>query len=192
MAIKNNIVCFLFLAFASFASAHIGEFDEYWHNRTEEAKRIALESYHPNPLEVTDHLNLNVHLALQGGNSTRRGLKPYTGRCMATNPIDRCWRCRKNWATDRKRLARCVLGFGRRTTGGLKGRFYLVTDPSDHDMLNPRPGTLRHAVIQTEPLWIIFKCDMVIVLQQELMITSHKTIDARGAKVHIAHGAGLT
>ncbi|KAF2299583.1 hypothetical protein GH714_038266 [Hevea brasiliensis] len=33
---------------------------------------------------------------------------------------------------------------------------------------------------------------MVIRLNQELMITSDKTIDARGAQVHIAGGAGLT
>lgn len=33
---------------------------------------------------------------------------------------------------------------------------------------------------------------MIIRLSQELMISSDKTIDARGANVHIAYGAGLT
>ncbi|MQL86423.1 hypothetical protein Taro_018954 [Colocasia esculenta] len=37
------------------------------------------------------------------GNSTRRGLHcKFSGPCESTNPIDRCWRCRKNWATNWK------------------------------------------------------------------------------------------
>nr|XP_023921123.1 probable pectate lyase 19 [Quercus suber]POE99556.1 putative pectate lyase 7 [Quercus suber] len=56
----------------------------------------------------------------------------------------------------------------------------------------PKPGTLRHAVIQKKPLWIIFAHSMVIKLSQELIVNSHKTIDARGANVHIAYGAGIT
>ncbi|PIA62529.1 hypothetical protein AQUCO_00200501v1 [Aquilegia coerulea] len=191
MGIKINVLCVVFLAFATLALAHIGEFDEYWQKREAEARRVALESYHPEPEEVTNHFNQHVHLALEG-NGTRRGLRPYKGKCMATNPIDRCWRCRTDWATDRKRLVKCVLGFGRKTTGGLKGRFYVVTDSSDNDMVNPKPGTLRHAVIQNEPLWIIFERDMTIKLNQELMVNSHKTIDARGAIVHVAYGAGIT
>lgn len=59
-------------------------------------------------------------------------------------------------------------------------------------MVNPKPGTLRHAVIQKEPLWIIFKQSMVIKLNQELIMNSDKTIDGRGAEVHIAYGAGIT
>lgn len=59
-------------------------------------------------------------------------------------------------------------------------------------MQNPKPGTLRHAVIQDVPLWIIFKHSVVIRLQQELIFTSNKTIDGRGVEVHIAHGAGIT
>lgn len=128
-----------------------------------------------------------------GWNSTRRELaKRYSGPCKATNPIDRCWRCQPLWAKNRRRLADCVLGFGRRATGGKAGRTYLVTDPSDDDVLNPRPGTLRHAVIQKRPLWIIFKRSMVIKLSQELIMQGDKTIDARGANVHIAYGAGIT
>ncbi|GJM98101.1 hypothetical protein PR202_ga15077 [Eleusine coracana subsp. coracana] len=78
--------------------------------------------------------------------------RKFAGPCLATNPIDRCWRCRPDWATDRKRLARCAQGFGRNTTGGLAGKFYVVTDGTDDDVVNPRPGTLRWAVIQKEPL----------------------------------------
>ncbi|XP_073134831.1 pectate lyase-like isoform X2 [Henckelia pumila] len=124
-------------------------------------------------------------------NVTRRNLREGRG-CRATNPIDQCWRCDRNWAKNRKKLADCARGFGYRTTGGKMGRIYVVTDPSDDNMDRPKPGTLRHAVIQPEPLWIIFAHHMVIRLRQELIFTSHKTIDGRGAQVHIAFGAGLT
>lgn len=127
-------------------------------------------------------------------NSTRRNLmrKQHRGPCKATNPIDRCWRCNRNWVTHRKKLAECVLGFGHRTTGGKAGKIYIVNDPSDNDMVNPKRGTLRHAVIQKVPLWIVFAHSMVIRLNQELIISSDKTIDGRGANVHIAGGAGIT
>lgn len=122
----------------------------------------------------------------------RQGKTRYRGPCQVTNPIDRCWRCRPNWASNRKRLAKCALGFGRKTTGGKAGRFYVVTDCSDDNVLDPKPGTLRHAVIQKGPLWIIFARDMVIRLLKELIVTSDKTIDGRGANVQIAYGAGIT
>ncbi|CAH2040932.1 unnamed protein product [Thlaspi arvense] len=81
--------------------------------------------------------------------------------CEATNPIDQCWRCRGDWAKNRMRLADCVLGFGRNATGGKGGPIYIVTDPSDDDVVNPKPGTLRYGVIRDEPLWIIFARDMI-------------------------------
>jgi pectate lyase len=124
--------------------------------------------------------------------SEKKKKSKYSGPCLATNPIDRCWRCRKDWATDRQRLARCAKGFGREATGGLGGKIYIVTDPSDEDFSNPRPGTLRWGVVQTEPLWIIFANDMIITPTQEIVIQSDKTIDGRGAQVHIANGGGLT
>lgn len=80
---------------------------------------------------------------------------------MVTNPIDKCWRCDPNWADNRKRLADCAMGFGSKATGGKDGEFYVVTDNSD-DYNDPKPGTLRYAVIQKEPLWIIFKKSMTI------------------------------
>lgn len=111
---------------------------------------------------------------------------------MATNPIDRCWRCKKNWAEDRFRLAQCAKGFGRRAVGGLGGKIYVVTDPSDNDMINPKPGTLRYGVLQKEPLWIIFAHSMIIKLTQELLVLSDKTIDGRGANVVFMDGGGIT
>jgi len=124
-------------------------------------------------------------------NSTRRRELGYLS-CGTGNPIDDCWRCDPNWERHRKRLADCAIGFGRDAIGGKHGRFYMVTDPNDYDAVTPRPGTLRHAVIQTEPLWIIFKRDMVIQLKEELIMNSYKTIDGRGVNVHIANGPCIT
>ena len=112
--------------------------------------------------------------------------------CGTGNPIDDCWRCEHNWQSNRKRLADCGIGFGRNAIGGRDGRYYVVTDPGDDDPVNPKPGTLRHAVIQDAPLWIVFKRDMVITLKQELIMNSFKTIDGRGVNVHIANGACIT
>ncbi|KAJ6351188.1 hypothetical protein OIU78_007174 [Salix suchowensis] len=158
----------LFLSLAVFVptlQGHIGEFDEYWKKKADEAHQAAQEAFFPDPMNVTDQFNFQ---GLDGDQQHQK--KP---------------------VIDRK-LADCVLGFGHKTVGGKYGKIYVVTDPSDQDMLNPRPGTLRHAVIQKEPLWIIFSGSMIIRLNQELMVNSHKTIDARGANVHIAHGAGIT
>ena len=106
--------------------------------------------------------------------------------------MDDCWRCDRNWMRNRRRLADCAIGFGRNAVGGRDGRYYVVSNPGDDDPVNPRPGTLRHAVIQDRPLWIVFKRDMVITLKQELIMNSFKTIDGRGANVHIANGACIT
>ncbi|KAK4778936.1 hypothetical protein SAY86_006464 [Trapa natans] len=186
--------CCLAALFPGLGQAHQPNFelDDYWKQKAEEAEKAALEAYHHAPDNVTDSFNYHVHMALEGTNMTRRQLRKYVGKCMVTNPIDGCWRCKKNWATRRKRLAKCGLGFGGTTKGGAKGKYYVVYDPSDKDVLNPKPGTLRHAVIQKEPLWIIFAGSMIITLQQELLINSDKTIDGRGANVRIAYGAGLT
>lgn len=177
--------------------AGIAEFDDYLKAQEEIAREIAFKSYVPNPENITTELNMHVHIAMEEyTNSTRRELRQRGGRrgrkCMATNPIDRCWRCRKNWAQDRQLLAKCGKGFGRRAVGGLGGPIYVVTDDSDNDMVSPKPGTLRYGVVQKGPLWIIFARSMVITLQQELLISSDKTIDGRGANVQIRGGAGLT
>lgn len=122
---------------------------------------------------------------------SRRGLSESSGSCDAANPIDKCWRCRKDWAENRQALADCGLGFGKGTTGGKGGKIYEVTDSSDSDTAKPKNGTLRHAVTQKGPLWITFAKDMNIKLQQEMLIASDKTIDGRGANVHISGGAGI-
>ncbi|KAL8528299.1 hypothetical protein ACS0TY_005924 [Phlomoides rotata] len=192
----------LFVLFFSFAwifpalDANIGEWDEVWLTRAKESLNRTLQTFEPNPEKVVSHLNKHAKLSLEAGlksNGTRRHLLQWhPNTCTVTNPIDRCWRCNANWAKNRFRLADCGLGFGYKAKGGKNGKFYVVTDPSDTDLLNPRPGTLRHAVIQKEPLWIIFERSMLITLQQELIMASDKTIDGRGVRVEIAYGAGIT
>ncbi|XP_047321051.1 probable pectate lyase P59 [Impatiens glandulifera] len=145
----------------------------------------------------TDDIDEESHFPMTGyivpyNISERTLIQRYTGACKPTNPIDKCWRCRPNWARYRKRLADCAMGFAKGTTGGKYGKFYVVTDPSDNDVQNPRPGTIRHAVIQKVPLWIYFARSMTIKLKQELIMQSDKTIDGRGASIHIAGGAGFT
>ncbi|GAB2289594.1 hypothetical protein Dimus_023903 [Dionaea muscipula] len=103
-----------------------------------------------------------MNRALEGSKTTQRNLGGNDGSCQATNPIDQCWRCKNDWAANRMRLADCFLGFGAKTTGAKNGKYYVVNDSSDADMVNPIPGTLRHAVIQPEPLWIIFRKSMFV------------------------------
>ncbi|XP_042467268.1 pectate lyase-like [Zingiber officinale] len=190
-----GIKCFFFYVLlastAALSTAHIAFFDDYWQRKAEEARNETLSAYASDPTSVVNHFN-SAHLH---ENSTRRGLAHRAKKeaaCSATNPIDRCWRCHSDWINYRKTLAECVKGFGHSTVGGVRGKFYVVTDASDKDLVNPRPGTLRYGVTRDKPLWIVFARDMVIRLQQELMINSYKTIDGRGANVHIAYGAGLT
>ncbi|GAU23849.1 hypothetical protein TSUD_380110 [Trifolium subterraneum] len=107
------------------------------------------------------------------------------------NTIDSCWRKNSNWASNRQSLADCAIGFGKNAIGGKYGEIYEVTDPSD-DPINPKQGTLRYGVIQTEPLWITFANDMFIKLKNELIVNSYKTIDGRGVKVEIGNGPCIT
>ncbi|EFJ32208.1 hypothetical protein SELMODRAFT_407495 [Selaginella moellendorffii] len=128
----------------------------------------------------------------RGNGTQRREAFSLLGCGSSGNPIDDCWRCDPNWHNNRKRLAECAIGFGRNAIGGKNGEIYVVTDSSDDDPVNPKPGTLRYGVIQSEPLWIIFERDMSIRLSQELIVNSYKTIDGRGANVEIAHGPCIT
>ncbi|XP_047327891.1 probable pectate lyase 8 [Impatiens glandulifera] len=137
------------------------------------------------PEMVTSMVDMMIH------NSTERRKLGFFS-CGTGNPIDDCWRCDPNWERHRKRLSDCAIGFGRNSVGGRDGKYYIVTNSEDDDPVNPIPGTLRHAVIQDKPLWIIFKRDMVINLKQELIMNSFKTIDGRGFNVHIANGACIT
>ncbi|XP_020217787.1 pectate lyase [Cajanus cajan] len=168
--------------------------DAYWEYREEVAQEENKEAYTPDPYALTSNLTSNVSELIIGENDGRRNLggKARNGDCMATNPIDRCWRCDPNWANNRKKLADCVQGFGRKTIGGKNGPFYVVTSPNDNDLVNPVPGTLRHAVTRNGPLWITFSHSMNIRLSQELIMAGDKTIDGRGADVYISGGAGFT
>ncbi|KAI3714257.1 hypothetical protein L1987_72854 [Smallanthus sonchifolius] len=137
--------------------------------------------------EETDDYMTNDKIAQPGIYSTRRKLN----ECVANNVIDKCWRCKPDWAQNRQALAQCACGFAKGTTGGQGGEIYMVIDPSD-DAENPKIGTLRYGAIQNKPLWIVFEKDMIISLKHELVINKDKTIDGRGVKVEIANGAGFT
>ncbi len=112
--------------------------------------------------------------------------------CGSGNPIDDCWMCDPQWESHRQTLANCAIGFGKNAIGGKNGRIYVVTSNSDDNVENPVPGTLRYAASRNEPLWIIFANSMTIHLNQELFVTSYKTIDGRGATVIITGGASLS
>ncbi|WMV28986.1 hypothetical protein MTR67_022371 [Solanum verrucosum] len=143
---------------------------------------FTFSSYVPDPEVIVQEVNEKI-------NASRRNLGYLS--CGTGNPIDDCWRCDPNWEKNRQRLADCAIGFGKQAIGGKDGNIYIVTDTSD-DPVNPKPGTLRYGAIQDEPLWIIFSRDMVIKLKEELMLNSFKTIDGRGASVHIAGGPCIT
>ncbi|KAG6547336.1 hypothetical protein Mapa_011273 [Marchantia paleacea] len=125
-------------------------------------------------------------------NALELAAKKKPSRCGRGNPMDDCWQCDPYWHKHRQNLAFCAIGFGRNAIGGLNGATYIVTDPGNDNPTDPRPGTLRWAVVQERPMWIIFARDMTIRLKQELIMTSYKTIDGRGVNVHIAYGACIT
>ncbi|KAI3440116.1 Pectate lyase [Psidium guajava] len=137
---------------------------------------------HPKPEAVVHDVNRKVNESV-----ARRQLLAFrvNDQCLTGNPVDDCWRSDPNWESNREHLADCAIGFGREALGGRGGNVYIVTDPSDPDPENPPPGTLRYGVVQAGPLWIIFSGNMVINLKNELLISSFKTIDGRGANVEI-------
>ncbi|KAM3201114.1 hypothetical protein P3L10_033477 [Capsicum annuum] len=151
--------------------------------------KLSLPHPHPYPEVVVQDVQRKVNESI-----SRRKLLDTTinTQCQTGNPIDDCWRCDPNWSYNRQRLADCVLGFGQGAMGGKNGKYYVVNDPSDTDNVNPVPGTLRHAVIQDEPLWITFSGDMNISLKHELIFNSYKTVDGRGANVQITGNGCIT
>ncbi|KAG6758542.1 hypothetical protein POTOM_038900 [Populus tomentosa] len=153
------------------------------------AFNLTLPHQHPDPEAVAEDVKRRVNASL-----SRRHLLSIQekGQCQTGNPIDDCWRCDSNWANNRQRLADCAIGFGQGSLGGRGGQIYVVTDSSDQDPANPKPGTLRYGVIQDQPLWIIFSSNMVIKLKHELIFNSYKTIDGRGANVHITGNGCIT
>ncbi|XP_060212487.1 probable pectate lyase 5 [Lycium barbarum] len=151
---------------------------------------LTLPHQHPFPESVVQDVKRRVNESI-----SRRQILDNTvtnSQCLTGNPIDDCWRCDPNWVNNRQQLADCAIGFGHGAVGGKGGRYYLVSDPSDIDTVNPTPGTLRHAVIQEEPLWITFAGDMIITLTHELMINNFKTIDGRGVNVQVTGGGCIT
>lgn len=105
----------------------------------------------------------------------------------SSNPIDNCWRKDVHWAQNRRKLADCALGFGSAAYGGKRGEIYTVTTAND-DPTTPLPGSLRYGVTRNRPLWIVFAKGMNIKLQMPLLVTDYKTIDGRGANIHISNG----
>lgn len=152
---------------------------------------FTIPAHHPNPESVVQEVQRRVNITMSRRQMLEISQKEEYG-CATGNPIDDCWRCDPDWHTNRQRLADCGIGFGQYALGGKGGQIYEVTDSSDHDPVNPEPGTLRYAVIQVEPLWIVFSGNMLIRLKQELIFNSFKTVDGRGANVHIVGGGCLT
>ncbi|PON98649.1 Pectate lyase [Trema orientale] len=151
---------------------------------------LTLPHQHPDPEAVVQEVQRRVNVSV----SRRQMLSVHEkDQCVTGNPVDDCWRCDStSWQANRQRLADCGIGFGQDAMGGKGGQIYVVTDSSDNDPARPVPGTLRHAVIQTEPLWIVFAADMTIKLKHELIFNSFKTIDGRGANVHIVGNGCIT
>ncbi|KAL9998551.1 putative pectate lyase [Helianthus debilis subsp. tardiflorus] len=198
MLLRHIALCFLLIFIHSISTNVVSRLDDESKlqslatNSTTADRRIEDIANERNERAVDeDPERVDSMVAMSIRNSTERRKLGFLS-CGTGNPIDDCWRCDRNWQRHRKRLADCAIGFGRNAIGGRDGRYYVVTDPKDDDPVNPRPGTLRHAVIQDRPLWIIFKRDMVITLKQELLMNSFKTIDARGVNVHIANGGCIT
>ncbi|KAM1125734.1 hypothetical protein ACFX13_041766 [Malus domestica] len=151
---------------------------------------LTLPHQHPDPDAVVYEVQRRVNASVSRRQMLSIDVKDQS-KCLSGNPIDDCWRC-EDWSNNRQRLADCGIGFGMDALGGKGGLIYIVTDSSDSNPANPTPGTLRHAVIQTEPLWIIFSADMTIKLKYELIVNSFKTIDGRGVNVHVTGGGCIT
>ncbi|KAA0063799.1 putative pectate lyase 12 [Cucumis melo var. makuwa] len=159
---------------------------------TAAALNLTLPGQHPSPELVAQEVHRKVNASLTRRQLLQISEKDESSSCYTGNPIDDCWKCDPNWPNNRQRLADCAIGFGQYALGGKNGEFYIVTDDSDDDAVNPKPGTLRYAVIQPQPLWIVFPANMLIKLSQELIFNSYKTLDGRGANVHIVGGGCIT
>ncbi|XP_021750323.1 probable pectate lyase 18 [Chenopodium quinoa] len=153
---------------------------------------LVLPHQHPDPEAVAQDVHRMVNASLVRRQMLEDSKHTPSSSCLTGNPIDDCWRCDPHWASNRQKLADCGIGFGQSALGGKGGQIYVVTDSSDSDPVNPKPGTLRYGVLQDDPLWIIFSSDMTIKLKYELIVSSYKTIDGRGANVHITGGGCIT
>uniref|UniRef100_A0A7C8ZHU8 Pectate lyase n=1 Tax=Opuntia streptacantha TaxID=393608 RepID=A0A7C8ZHU8_OPUST len=152
---------------------------------------LTLPHQHPYPEQIVAEIHRKVNVSLSRRQALEAQGKDQVS-CFTGNPIDDCWRCDPNWPNDRQHLADCAIGFGYKALGGKGGPIYVVTDPSDPDPDKHKPGTLRDAVGQPGPVWIIFAGDMVIKLKRLLKVTSFKTIDGRGPHVEITGGGCIS
>ncbi|PIN21463.1 Pectate lyase [Handroanthus impetiginosus] len=137
---------------------------------------LTLPGQHPNPEHVAQDVHRKVNESLSRRQLISSTIHDESSTCLTGNPIDDCWRCDPNWQQNRQRLAECAIGFGQYALGGKGGRYYVVTDNSDHD----------------PPLWIVFASNMIIQLSEELIFNSYKTLDGRGVNVHIIGGGCIT
>lgn len=62
---QNQMMMFFFVvavtALTTHTQANIGEYDEVWKERAAAAQKAARNAYNPNPENVTNHFNENVH-----------------------------------------------------------------------------------------------------------------------------------
>ncbi|KAL0350928.1 UNVERIFIED_CONTAM: putative pectate lyase P59 [Sesamum radiatum] len=156
------LVLFLF-AFAGAARANIAEFDEVWQRRAEEAWNRTLESYEPAPAKIVSHLNLNVHRALKEVKEEELSLN--STRRQLSHGYD--GPCRVTNPIDR--CWRCQANWA-------QNRFRLADCVLGFGY-KAKGGKNGKFYVVTDPS----DNDM-----------SDKTIDGRGARIHIANGAGIT
>lgn len=176
------VFCFLCILLPCFVSS----------SSSAAAFNLTLPHEHPYPEDIVRELHRRVHVSLNRRKTLETTQEKDLLSCATGNPIDDCWKCDPNWASNRQHLADCAIGFGYKALGGKGGPIYVVTDSSDPDPHKPKPGTLRDAVSQPGPVWIIFASDMLITLHSPLMVTSFKTIDGRGAHVEITGGGCIS
>lgn len=62
---ETTKLCLIFLVYFAVLipslQANISEFDNFWQQRAEEAKKAALKAYEPNPEKITEQLNSKVY-----------------------------------------------------------------------------------------------------------------------------------
>lgn len=56
------LIIFALASISPILKANIHDFDEVWQKRAQNARRHALEAYHPNPEEVVTSFNKHVHM----------------------------------------------------------------------------------------------------------------------------------
>nr|CAD1843996.1 unnamed protein product [Ananas comosus var. bracteatus] len=127
--------------------------NETWLTDTRVGRDVVVGAVDDPELVVSEvHKAINKSRSSSSSSSgVRRRELGYLSSCGTGNPIDDCWRCDPQWHHHRKRLADCGIGFGRNAVGGRNGRFYVVTDPSDDDPVNPARALSATPSSRTSP-----------------------------------------